>query len=330
MSDVSCQKIHRNFGFSEFGILIFCCVILVLSTGVNAATPFQITQHPENVSVSEGGTIKAQAFVRMASGYSIDKLRVYWYNDKDKVEVVPSATGKDALTLSIANAKLASAGTYRCMLRYEKYQEMCDRFTVSVSKGSDSSTSSSASSSYGSYTLTGSGSLKILKQPSSVAATAGQRVSFEVIADGAPPIYYQWRYEGEVISGENSNVLTLSKASSANAGEYKVIVMNKDYAQRSNAAQLTVYGQASGSALVSWKAPTRRSDGSALASGEISKYRLYRYINNVKSLHSTIGASTTRVEINNLSSGYHYFALATVDTGGAESSLSSKFTVKIN
>ena len=104
-----------------------------------------------------------------------------------------------------------------------------------------------------SYPITGIGNAKILKQPASALVSAGQKVRFEVVADG-----------------------------------------------------------------------TR------LAVSDITQYKIYRYISNAKSLHGTVSASKTSIEIKDLSQGSHVFALASVDSQGLESGVSNRFTITIN
>ncbi len=88
-----------------------------------------------------------------------------------------------------------------------------------------------------------------------------------------------------------------------------------------------------GTAILSWNAPTTRSDGSSLnPSTDLSKYRLY---------YGTSSRNYSQiVEINNpgttiitrsvsLSSGTYYFAVTVVDTAGQESGYSTEVSKKI-
>jgi len=84
----------------------------------------------------------------------------------------------------------------------------------------------------------------ILSQPQSLSVTIGNSATFTVTASGASPLAYQWQFnntnltDGAQITGSQSNVLTLSSVTLANAGTYQVIVTN-------------VYGSTNASATLS-------------------------------------------------------------------------------
>ena len=71
----------------------------------------------------------------------------------------------------------------------------------------------------------------------------GDSTSFEVIAFAHDPIDYQWQRNGEDIPGENSAVLTISRASVADSGAlFRCIVSNGHTSVASNGARLAVQG----------------------------------------------------------------------------------------
>jgi hypothetical protein len=85
-----------------------------------------------------------------------------------------------------------------------------------------------------------------LSQPVSQTATNGATVVFSASAGGQSPLSYQWLCNGTNlpaggnISGVTSNTLTLSAVTSANAGNYSVIVTNNYGAITSSLATLSV------------------------------------------------------------------------------------------
>jgi subtilase family serine protease len=85
-----------------------------------------------------------------------------------------------------------------------------------------------------------------ISQPVSQTGTNGLKVSFSVSASGHSPLIYQWLFNGASlpaatnISGITSNTVTLSPVTSANAGNYSVVVTNNFGAITSSVAALTV------------------------------------------------------------------------------------------
>jgi hypothetical protein len=82
--------------------------------------------------------------------------------------------------------------------------------------------------------------LSITTQPQSQSVAAGTNALFTVVAAGAAPLGYQWRYNGTAIAGANSTSLTLANVQPANEGSYTVVVTNSTAAVTSAVAVLTV------------------------------------------------------------------------------------------
>jgi len=80
----------------------------------------------------------------------------------------------------------------------------------------------------------------ITTQPASVTVTAGDPVTFSVVATGTPPLTYQWRLNGLTISGATASSFSLNRAATGNAGTYSVIVTNIVGSTTSANATLTV------------------------------------------------------------------------------------------
>jgi len=80
-----------------------------------------------------------------------------------------------------------------------------------------------------------------------------------------------------------------------------------------------------GHALLSWVAPTTRSDGSYLPITDLQGYRIY-YGTSASDLSMLIDLnddSVTEFDVNSLPSGNYYFAVSAYDTDGVESGLSN-------
>ncbi len=79
----------------------------------------------------------------------------------------------------------------------------------------------------------------ITQQPQSQTVDEGANVTFSVTADGTD-LLYQWRKDGQNISGATSSSLTLTSVTTDDAGDYDVVVYNDCGSVTSNTATLTV------------------------------------------------------------------------------------------
>ncbi len=66
----------------------------------------------------------------------------------------------------------------------------------------------------------------ISRQPVGTNVLAGNSFTLSVQATGLAPFTYQWRHAGTNLPGATSDVLTIQKATAADAGSYQVIVSN--------------------------------------------------------------------------------------------------------
>ncbi|QYM78561.1 immunoglobulin domain-containing protein [Horticoccus luteus] len=80
----------------------------------------------------------------------------------------------------------------------------------------------------------------ISTQPASKAVFAGSSVTFSVVATGTPAPTYQWQKDGSPLAGKTDASLSLTNVSSAEAGDYAVVVTNVGGTVTSNVATLTV------------------------------------------------------------------------------------------
>jgi uncharacterized repeat protein (TIGR03806 family) len=82
----------------------------------------------------------------------------------------------------------------------------------------------------------------ITTQPQSQTVQAGASVAFSVQAIGAPPLNYQWRFQGTNISSATGSSYALANVQFNNAGNYSVVVANAAGSTLSSNANLTVTG----------------------------------------------------------------------------------------
>jgi hypothetical protein len=80
----------------------------------------------------------------------------------------------------------------------------------------------------------------IVTQPQNASVFAGANASFTVVAGGAVPLSYQWRFNGTNLSGATNATLSLNNVQFANAGNYSVLVTNVAGSVISSNALLTV------------------------------------------------------------------------------------------
>jgi hypothetical protein len=77
-------------------------------------------------------------------------------------------------------------------------------------------------------------------QPAGTNAQLGQPVTLCVTASGTPPLAYQWRLNGQNISGATDSCYTIPSTGTTNGGAYSVVVVNVLGAKRTVQAPLTL------------------------------------------------------------------------------------------
>ncbi|EEF62338.1 beta strand repeat-containing protein [Pedosphaera parvula] len=68
--------------------------------------------------------------------------------------------------------------------------------------------------------------LTLVSSPANVSTQAQQSVSFSVVATGSGPITYQWFFGASPLSGQTNRTLVLNRLTTAQSGNYKVVVAN--------------------------------------------------------------------------------------------------------
>ena len=66
----------------------------------------------------------------------------------------------------------------------------------------------------------------ILSQPASLIYRVGTNAALTAVASGAPPLSYQWLFNGAVLPGATCSLLSLANIQPNNAGQYAVAVSN--------------------------------------------------------------------------------------------------------
>lgn len=175
----------------------------------------QIATQPRSQTVSNGATV---AFNVSATGAFLD------YQWRKNGSAIASATNS---TLTLTNVQSGDAAAY----------------SVFISNSAGAVASSSA-------VLTVISDPMITVQPVSRFISPGANVSFFVGASGTGPLFYQWRFNGTNLTGQNSTTLSLTNVGFAEAGSYSALVSNSFSATASADAILSVLTFQRGSGIV--------------------------------------------------------------------------------
>ena len=155
-----------------------------------------ITTQPLTQTVTAGQNV---AFTVAATGTA--PLAYQWYLGAATI------SGATSASYAITNVQSANAGTY----------------TVTVSNGTlPNATSTGAVLTVNPAPVAPS----ITTQPLTQTVTAGQNVTFTVVATGTAPLAYQWYLGAAAISGATSASYAITSVQSADAGTYTVTVSN--------------------------------------------------------------------------------------------------------
>jgi uncharacterized repeat protein (TIGR01451 family) len=119
--------------------------------------------------------------------------------------------------LLIPNVQLSDAGSY----------------AVGVSNAFGSANSSNA-------LLTVGGPPTIVIQPTNLAVPVEEMATFNVVADGTPPLSYQWSFNGTNLVDATNTVLVITNTQLSDAGNYVVEVSNAFGSEQSSNAMLVV------------------------------------------------------------------------------------------
>lgn len=189
-----------------------------------------ISTHPAAQSVTAG---QAASFSVTASG--TEPFTYQWRKDGNNIG------GATNSTYSIASTVTGDAGAY----------------SVVVTNSAGSATSNNAALTVSAAATAPS----ISSHPSSQNVTAGQTASFSVTASGTAPLSYQWRKDGNNISGATASTFSIASVATGDAGTYSVVVTNSAGSATSNNATLTVTAAAVAPSITSHPADQRITAG---------------------------------------------------------------------
>lgn len=195
--------------------------IATVSVNTSVVAP-AITSQPMSISVVRGSEA---VFAVNVSG--TEALSYQWF--KAGVAI----NGANAPQLKIANSSDGDAAAYTV--------------TASNTAGTVTSTQASLSVTAAAPTVVAP---SIQTQPAAVAVTEGNVATFAVGAAGSGPMTFQWRRNGSNIAGATAAAYTIAAVTTADAGNYSVVVGNSAGSATSQAATLAVAPGASTPVLV--------------------------------------------------------------------------------
>lgn len=170
-------------------------MVTVNGTPIGTTTEPIITKHPQSQSVAAGSNVTLTV---EASG--TPPLTYQWQLEQANL------TGQTGSILALNGVTTAQAGKYR----------------VVVSNAAGSATSDEAI-----LTVTSAAVLpSITTQPQSQSVMTGTNVTFNVMATGTEPLFYQWTFNGTDLPGKNAATLVLNGVTTNQAGNYQVVVSN--------------------------------------------------------------------------------------------------------
>lgn len=280
--------------FINKGFIAASALLMSLAFSVNANAAITVTNPPTSTTISAG-----QSTTFRLNATSDRTIRNYWWYKSGVVVGTASS-------YTINNATTSNAGTYSCKVYDGRSIYYCKSFTLTVNAAIP---------------------VSITTQPSNIIVNEGSPASMSVAASGSGTLSYQWYFGSTAIPGATLSSLSTTAATLADAGQYYCVVRNSTSSVRSNAATMSVMSvPKTYNVSMSWARPSTRTDGSTLASTDITGYNIYYATSSTGTMTriASVSGSTLTYTASALSTGTHYFAASTIDSTGQESALSSR------
>jgi hypothetical protein len=175
-----------------------------------------------------------------------------WYFNSNAMSSADNGTVTN-VTLAIPNAQGSNAGFYFVVIT-NSFGAATSAVASLTLTNSDGTVFLPGNTNTGGTTISNSSPFMTQQPPASQSVGTNTTVSFVALADGAQPLFYQWRYNSNIIdSATNStatnSTLTLTNVGPAGTNFVDVFVMNTFGAVTSTVAQLVVTNGSSGGPL---------------------------------------------------------------------------------
>jgi subtilisin-like proprotein convertase family protein len=173
--------------------------------------PPVIVAHPQSQTVAPGDAVTFTVGVSGTPPFGYQWLR-------NGQVIVPFGQGAPSLTIS--NVQPGNAGSYAVVIT-----NAANRFPGVTSSNAN---------------LNVLGPLVVVQPPRDQTADPGGEVTFRVTAAGTPPLFYQWKLNGAVLSGQTNSTFTLGKLEAISGGSFSVTVWNANEVLTTDPAVLRV------------------------------------------------------------------------------------------
>lgn len=170
------------------------------------ADVFGILTHPQDQTVAPGGTATFSVTTT-----DLGPVTYQWLLNGTSI------LNETESTLVLGNVDASDAGSYSAEVSFEGITLESDSASLTIAEGP-----------------------VILTQPQGQSVNVGDTAYFEVEADGARPLKYQWLRNGNPIRGATDFSFEIPDVKATHAGNYSVVVANVIGATRSSQANLSV------------------------------------------------------------------------------------------
>ncbi|HUF10791.1 MAG TPA: immunoglobulin domain-containing protein [Rhodothermales bacterium] len=182
------------------------------------------SSHPANQSVVEGGYV-----VLSASAAGTIPLFYQWTRDGVDLADGESISGATTPTLVLDPIYEPGAGSYRLRATNSKGATLSDPAVVTVKVPA-----------------------RFVQRPLSRIVTVGNSIVFDGTATDAETVSYQWKHNGQTISGATGPTLSLAAVSYSDRGFYEVIASNSVASNWSSFSIIVAPGNTEALAVESW------------------------------------------------------------------------------
>jgi hypothetical protein len=173
--------------------------------------------------------------------------------------------------------------------------------------------------------------MNIIQQPNAINGTEGDQQSLSIQVSSSRDVSYQWRKNGEILTGQTNPELIFTSLNSEDAGQYDVLLNDGLTTLTSQPVDVQVNPLLATTIALSWDIPTQREDGSYLSPEEISGYQIYLELSEAMLQEKLwVSGELQSVELNEMPSGNYRFAIATIDADGIEGKASDWISLQIN
>lgn len=175
---------------------------------VSILSPLQIISQPSDTLGSSHKLVSGSS-ISLNINASGSNLSYLWRKDGTVIST--------ASTLNLTSVDASDAGNYQCQISNGQLSQPCNTVEIAVITAPT-----------------------ILSGPLNTSAYEGKSASFQVSAAGSPTPTINWYKDGQLLSGEHANTLTLSSTTLESQGTYSCTATNEAGSVTCNNAQLEI------------------------------------------------------------------------------------------